>query len=144
MTDASDPTTTHAAWGAGAPRLVFNVGEDWDGSPAREFLLVADTTSIGSAETADLRLVGLEGEHARIVHDEDDEYVLQWLAPADADTERIILRTGAKVQLGSWSMFFSRDEGADHGRPFGGRLGGENAHQRPQPDRPDYRGHDKS
>ena len=145
-TPADGPTTTHAAWGSGNPRLVFNVGEDWDGSPAREFPLVDEVTSIGSAEGSTLQLVGLDPEHATIVHEEDDEYVLH-LAGADGtvpvlaevdSAERDVLRSGAKVQLGSWSMFFSREESADHGRPHGGRAGGELAHQPSQPERPDY------
>ena len=141
------PATTHAAWGAGDPRLVFNVGEDWDGSPAREFALTADETTIGSADGADLQLAGLDPEHARIVHEPDDEYVLYSFGdaglgaadhPGGAASDRQVLRTGAKVELGTWSMFFTRDEDADHGRPHGGRVGGELAHQQPQPDRPDY------
>lgn len=145
--DTERPTTTHAEWGAGNPRLVFNVGEDYDGSPAREFALVDDVTVIGSAGGTQLRLDGLDPEHARIVHQEDDEYVLIPFGDAalgsDGDAtnpeiERHVLRSGAKVQLGSWSMFFSRDEHADHGRPYGGRVGGELAHQKGQPERPDY------
>jgi hypothetical protein len=145
-TPPENPTTTHSAWGAGHPRLVFNVGEDWDGSPAREFPLVDDVTGIGSSESSALQLPGLDPEHATIVHEEDDEYVLHLLSAAEptpvlsdgAVAERNVLRTGAKVELGSWSMFFSRDESADHGRPHGGRAGGELAHQPSQPERPDY------
>src|ERR1700712_1276201 len=133
MSDSDDagPTTTHAEWGAGHPRLVFNVGEDWDGSPAREFPLVKPETTVGSSDTSDLQLTGLEPEHARIVHEDDDEYVLYHLGVAELGSEpdtahatspRHVLRTGAKVQVGPWSMFFSRDERADHGRPFGGRV----------------------
>ena len=146
--DADRPTTTHAAWGAGNPRLVFNVGEDWDGSPAREFPLVDEVTTIGASDGSTLQLAGLDPEAATIVHEDDDEYVLHVVGAAepvstltlgDAGTpERNVLRTGAKVELGSWSMFFSRDESADHGRPHGGRAGGELSHQPPQPERPDY------
>ena len=144
--DADRPTTTHAAWGAGNPRLVFNVGEDWDGSPAREFLLVDEVTTIGASETSSLQLAGIDPESARIVHEDDDEYVLHLVGTGgtpptltdDGVPERNVLRTGAKVELGSWSMFFTRDENADHGRPHGGRAGGELAHQPPQPERPDY------
>ena len=144
--DAERPTTTHAAWGAGNPRLVFNVGEDWDGSPAREFPLVDDVTTIGASDGSTLQLAGLDPEQATIVHEEDDEYVLHLVGapeptPALSDAgipERNVLRTGAKVELGSWSMFFSRDENADHGRPHGGRAGGELARQPSQPQRPDY------
>ena len=32
-------------------------------------------------------------------------------------------------------MSFYREEYADHGRPYGGRVGGEIGHQRPQPPR---------
>ena len=32
-------------------------------------------------------------------------------------------------------MSFYREEYADHGRPYGGRAGGEIGHQRPQPAR---------
>ena len=32
-------------------------------------------------------------------------------------------------------MSFYREEYADHGRPYGGRIGGEIGHQRPQPAR---------
>jgi hypothetical protein len=148
--DGERPTTTHAEWGAGNPRLVFNVGEEYDGSPAREFALVDDVVIVGSAESAQLRLEGLEPEHARIVHEDDDEYVLDPLGDVavgsegqadDPAPERHVLRSGAKVQLGSWSMFFTRDESADHGRPHGGRVGGELAHQKSQPERPDYAEH---
>jgi hypothetical protein len=45
------------------------------------------------------------------------------------------LRTGALITLGPWRLAFFREEFADHGRPFGGRMGGEFAVQRPQPAR---------
>ena len=35
----------------------------------------------------------------------------------------------------AWTMTFYREEYADHGRPYGGRIGGELGHQRPQPGR---------
>ena len=40
-----------------------------------------------------------------------------------------------RLQLGDWTMSFYREEYADHGRPYGGRVGGEIGHQRPQPAR---------
>ena len=49
---------------------------------------------------------------------------------------RQILRTGSRVDLGEWTFTFSREEYADHGRPYGGRIGGELGHQRPQPATP--------
>ena len=44
-----------------------------------------------------------------------------------------ILRTGARIELGPWRMGFFREEFADHGRPYGGRVGGELARQKRQP-----------
>jgi hypothetical protein len=49
--------------------------------------------------------------------------------------ERKVLRTGNRVQLGGWTLVYWRAEYADHGRPFGGRIGGELGHQQPQPGR---------
>jgi hypothetical protein len=140
MTD-EHATTTHATPGAGNPKLVFVVGsENWDGSPAREFALVAETTTIGSAPDSDLRLEGLDPLHAEIRHDENDEYVLFAFGAALLSSDRESgdtpggheLRTGSRVELGTWAMTFSREEFADHGRPFGGRQGGEGEHQKRQ------------
>ncbi|MHA7986934.1 FHA domain-containing protein [Rathayibacter sp. CAU 1779] len=133
--------TTHAAWGAGEPRLLVS-GND------RRFVfdLDSDSIRIGSAADCDLRLEGLEAVHARIRHDDNDEYLLSVfgagetpLLPeaSDADDETI-LRTGARFTLGGWSFVFQREEYADHGRPYGGREGGEGDVQLPQPPRPDY------
>lgn len=141
----SQVTTTHYLPGSGRPRLIFTVSSaTWDGRAPREFNLLPDVTVIGSAESADLALPGLDAVHARIVHDERDEYVLYvtgdephtqpTLFDAPPGTGRI-LRTGALISLGSWRFAFFREEFADHGRPFGGRVGGELAVQRRQPER---------
>ena len=42
---------------------------------------------------------------------------------------------GYALALSQWP---SEDEYADHGRPWGGREGGELSDQPPQPQRPDY------
>jgi hypothetical protein len=42
--------------------------------------------------------------------------------------------------MGPWTFVYARDEYADHGRPYGGREGGEGTHQPRQPERPDYTG----
>ena len=140
MTD-QHPTTTHAAFGAGDPKLIFVVGSDnWDGEPAREFPLTSDIIRIGSAPEMDLQLDGLDPSHAEIRHNEDDEYVLVVFGDAELSSEHEsgdvegghVLRTGARVELGAWAMSFSREEFADHGRPYGGRQGGEGAHQQRQ------------
>jgi hypothetical protein len=138
-------TTTHYLPGSGRPRLIFAVASaTWDGRAPREFNLLPETTVIGSSETADLVLPGLDPVHARIVHDDRDEYVL-YVTGTEPPSETAlldarpndgrILRTGALIALGTWRLAFFREEFADHGRPFGGRAGGELAVQRPQPER---------
>ncbi|TFB98790.1 hypothetical protein E3O42_14880 [Cryobacterium adonitolivorans] len=135
-------TTTHYAPGAGRPRLIFVVGsENWNGQPPREFNLLPGVTRIGSGDDADLRLDGLDDLHAEIRHDENDEYLLVAHGPVgggartDAPSPGLILRTGARLEMGRWRMGFFREEYADHGRPHGGRLGGELSVQKPQPSR---------
>ena len=141
--------STHAQSGAGRPRLVFEVDSgQWDGEAAREFDLLMTTTRIGSGADTDLRLDGLDTLHAEIRHDERDEYVLYVFGEAELSSELTspdedaidddgrILRTGSKVQLGEWAMSFFREEFSDHGRPFGGREGGEGATQLDQSGEP--------
>lgn len=137
-------TTTHYAPGAGRPRLIFVIGsENWHGQMPREFDLLPTVTTIGSAPTADLRLDGLRLQHAEIRHDENDEYILYPLGPVGGTVRPgsvpgqpgTVLRTGARIEMGPWRMAFFREEYADHGRPFGGRAGGELAYQKPQPSR---------
>ncbi len=132
-------TTTHYTPGSGRPRLIFVVGsENWNGQRPREFDLLPTVTRIGSGESADLQLAGLLDSHAEIVHDADDEYVYYPSGRAGATTSSgrktggQILRTGARIELGPWRMAFFREEFADHGRPYGGRVGGELAHQKRQ------------
>ena len=129
-------TTTHYLHGSGRPRLIFvQNSESWNGQVPREFELVGERTSIGSGEDAMLRLDGLDDLHAEVIHTEDDEYVL---VPRGVITgsvngkEESILRTGARIKLGEWALAFFREEYADHGRPYGGRNGGELSYQRPQ------------
>ncbi|TFD73066.1 FHA domain-containing protein [Cryobacterium fucosi] len=140
-------TTTHYTPGAGRPRLVFVVGsENWNGQAPREFDLQPGVTTIGSGPDSDLRLDGLQSLHAEIRHDRNDEYVLFPIGPVAGGTKQEIregrphgggqiLRTGARIEMGPWRMAFFREEYADHGRPFGGRLGGELSYQKPQPAR---------
>lgn len=134
-------STTHAQRGEGRPRLIFVVGSQyWDGRMPREFDLKDGTTTIGSGPDADLQLAGLDPIHAEIRHDERDEYRFVAIGEAGGIPQPEggqILRTGARMELGEWKLAFFREEFADHGRPFGGRLGGELARQRPQRDRRD-------
>ncbi len=138
-------TTTHYIPGSGRPRLIFSVGSgDWYASRPREFDLLPGVTTIGSSPEADLRLDGLEPFHAEVRHNEDDEYVLYSFAPTGGGRPNLphssddarILRTGSRIEIGTWRLAYYREEFADHGRPFGGRVGGEYAFQRQQPVRP--------
>lgn len=138
------PTTTHAEFGAGNPRLRITREDD-----RTEFRLNDDLVRIGSAAGNELVLGDTDPVHATIAHDERDEYVLTLHGEGEmnavAETsgthggERTeTLRTGARFTAGPWTLVFARDEFADHGRPFGGRLGGEYSDQPTQPPRPDY------
>lgn len=138
-----DPLTTHAEWGAGNPRLLVSR----EGGDRFVFDLTADEVTIGSSAGNTLVLEGAEPVHATIVHDDRDEYVLTMHAPGlmnaakdpDATGARTeVLRTGARFTVGQWMLVYTRAEFADHGRPYGGREGGEFSDQPPQPERPEY------
>lgn len=131
-------TTTHYTRGGGRPRLIFvQDSASWNGQVPREFSLVADRVRIGSDDSVELQLPGLDGVHAEIVHNDLDEYVLVRhgkVSGSFGPGSSSVLRTGARIQMGQWCLAFFREEFADHGRPFGGRSGGEFAYQRPQRD----------
>lgn len=131
-------TTTHNSRGSGRPRLIFvRNSQQWEGQVPREFNLSGDRITIGSGPEVDLQLPGLEDFHAEIVHDDRDEYVLVQHGVVTGSVgpgREAILRTGARIQMGQWCLAYFREEFADHGRPFGGRNGGELAYQRPQVD----------
>lgn len=129
-------TTTHAQRGAGRPRLIMS-RTDYPGAGPLEFNLVSDRTLIGSDESSDLLLSGLEPLHAEILHDEFDEYVIVRHGSIGGSRSAepgapVTLRTGSRIDLGVWRVVFLREEYADHGRPYGGRQGGEYAYQKPQ------------
>ncbi len=134
-------STTHDPARGGEPRLVLGKERYWDGERQPVFWLGDHTTSIGSGAACDVRLDGLAELHAVVRHDEDDEFVIE---PVEGSV-RVhggfvagprILRTGARVELGDHVLAFFREEHADHGRPHGGRIGGELGRQQPQPPRP--------
>lgn len=132
--------TTHDPLGGGGPRLVFSVGQaPVVGVTRRVFYLKQGTSTIGSDPSCDLVLSDLEPHHAEVVRQrEGDEYVV--VATSAAGLTRVngepadgqLLRTGSRIQLGQRSMAYSREEFADHGRPHGGRAGGEFSRQKPQ------------
>lgn len=143
---AGSPGTTHAGWGEGNPHLIVS-GE------AERFTvaLTVTNTRIGSAPDNEIVLAGTDPIHAIVEHDDRDEYVLTLVGegemnanPESAATapgdHSETLRTGAQFTAGPWRLVFGRAEFADHGRPFGGRQGGELSDQEPQPSRPDYTG----
>lgn len=135
-------STTHDPRRGGNPRLVVTVGNKrLPDSGMLIHPLRQDVTVIGSSPDCDIRLSGLAPIHAVVEHDDQDELVLHDRA-RDRSTrvngvpvERRVLRTGARIELGDWILAYRRAEYADHGRPFGGRVGGELGHQKPQPGR---------
>lgn len=131
-------TTTHYADGGGRPRLIFVQDSDsWDGKAPKALNITSDSVVIGSAPECELVLPGLEPIHARITRNDLDEHVLEAVGRVGGSAglkpgDRYVLRSGARMELGGWRLVFYREEYADHGRPFGGRNGGELAVQRPQ------------
>lgn len=138
-------TTTHDPLGGGSPRLVHYPAPPETGGARHVLALRRGTTRIGSGEHDDLRLDGLRPGHVEIRRNpSSDEYEVVPVAGAVTTvagaevTSPVILRTGAVVRAGGRSFTYARDEYADHGRPHGGREGGEFSRQRPQPPRPRY------
>ena len=137
-------TTTHTPHGAGSARLVLKKSDMWEGERQPVYFLNRPLTTIGSGQDCDVVLPGIAQLHAVVTHDESDEFLLDTCGPetrvhgAVVETSQI-LRTGARIDIGPHSLSFFREEYADHGRPFGGREGGEFGHQRAQPPRPSVR-----
>ncbi|GAA5226535.1 FHA domain-containing protein [Paeniglutamicibacter antarcticus] len=132
------PTTTHYTRGSGAPRLIYvKDSESWNGKAPKVFAIPDEGLDIGSAESPGLVLPGLDPIHAKVVHNELDEYVLVAVGRVGGSAglkpgSEYTLRSGARVELGDWRILFYREEYADHGRPYGGRNGGELSFQKPQ------------
>lgn len=130
-------TTTHDPLGGGSPRLFFAAASR-PGQATRVFYLKPGTT-IGSGDSCDLQLPGLDELQAEVRRNNEDEYLL---VPRGSATPTVVngrpvitealMRTGTRLQLGRWTMSYFRAEDADHGRPYGGRIGGELGYQRPQ------------
>ena len=130
--------TTHDPARGGQARLVHARGPV-DRSTWQPNYWLRDQMTVGSSPTCDIVLIGLAPLHARISHDEHDEWVVHAVDGVvrvhGAPVVTSILRTGTRVELGAHTLTYAREEFADHGRPFGGRIGGELGHQLPQPPR---------
>jgi hypothetical protein len=136
-------TTTHDPGRGGLPRLVELPDPAVTRSTHPVHWLQEERTTIGSDPGCDIVLPGLAPVHAEVVHDDEDEFVVHALDDAEVRVHgrrvgSAILRTSTRVELGSGPrrpLAFVREEYADHGRPHGGRIGGELGRQRPQPPR---------
>lgn len=143
--------TTHDPGRGGRPRLVFVLGSTpvlgrADAPDLRDVELNPVGTSIGSGDTCGLRLPKIDVLQATIARDDADEYIFSvksTTVPSSVNgqvLDRHRLRTGDRIEMGPWTLTFVRDENADHGRPHGGRAGGEGEHQRAQPPRSEVSG----
>lgn len=135
-------TTTRDPRHGGDPRLVVAPApHPMPGDRQEVFALRGDVTTIGSDASCDVRLAGLDPFEAEVRHDAEDEFVLVRLGRSGtvrvngAPVDTALLRTASRLNIGDWTLSFFREEYADHGRPYGGRQGGEIGHQRRQPPR---------
>lgn len=134
-------TTTHDPHRGGGPRLVEIALPEVTVSDFPVHWLQQPVTTIGSDPSCDIVLSGLEAVHAEVRHNDEDEFVVLAregvVRVHGARVDQQLLRTSARIELGARALTFVRDEWADHGRPHGGRIGGELGRQRPQPPRRD-------
>ncbi|WP_457205382.1 FHA domain-containing protein [Nocardioides sp. P5_C9_2] len=136
-------TTTHDPGRGGLPRLVEVPGDGITRTGHPVHWLQDDRTTIGSDPGCDIVLPGLAPVHAEVVHDDADEFVVTAVGDAELRVHgrRVatsLLRTSSRIELGPGPrriLAFVREEYADHGRPHGGRIGGELGRQQPQPPR---------
>ena len=137
------PTTTHDPAHGGYPRLVLASGPGRASDDLRRVVFpLGDRATVGSDPGCDIVLPGLAPQQAELVRTDDDELVLRPVRPgADVRVHgavvlhQALLRTGTRIDLGGWTLVYAREEYADHGRPYGGRIGGELGRQQPQPPR---------
>ncbi len=138
-------TTTHDPARGGQAHLVHASGPLPPGTWQPNYWLREGMT-IGSDDACDVTLPGLSPVHARLSHDDADEWVVHAVEGVTrvhgAPVVSQILRTGSRVEMGAHTFTYSREEFADHGRPFGGRIGGELGRQVPQPPRQAMQGGD--
>lgn len=134
-------TTTHQH--GGSPRLVVfatPTRQTQDTVGRVHWLQDTAVTTIGSDPGCDIVLDGLSPHHLEVHHNDQDEYVVHASPEAQVRVhggvvQEQVLRSSSRVEVGGWSLVYARDEHADHGRPYGGRIGGELGRQRSQPPR---------
>ena len=141
------PTTTHDPDRGGYPRLVLAPGAHPGPEAVRTVFHLSDRVLVGSHPACDVVLDGLLPRHAEVVRTEEDEFLVRPLEGArDVRVHgavvltEALLRTGTRVDVGPWTLTYAREEYADHGRPYAGRIGGELGHQKPQPPREQLQG----
>lgn len=137
-------TTTHDPHGGGHPRLYLtDTRLPQMARRVQWFRLAPGLTRIGSGDDVDLQLAGTDALQALVERTPEDEYVLLTQGRDvrsyvnGRELPEQLLRTGSRIEMGPWRLTYVRDEHADHGRPYGGRVGGELGYQRPQ-DTPVY------
>ncbi len=141
------PTTTHDPDHGGYPRLVLAPDPHPGPETVRTVFHLSDRLVVGSHPSSDIVLDGLLPQHAEIVRTADDEFFVRPLRPGTdvrvhgaVVLHEALLRTGTRVEVGPWTLTYAREEYADHGRPYAGRIGGELGRQRPQPPREQLQG----
>lgn len=133
-------TTTHDPLRGGAPCLV-EVPTDgvWVAEVAMHWLNRESVTTIGSSSDSDVQLPGLQLNHAEVEHTADDDFIIHAREGEVRVHGELVqsarLSNSARISVGESVLTFQREEYADHGRPYGGRVGGEAGRQRAQPPR---------
>ena len=133
-------STTHDPAGGRRARGFTSRPADSAGARLKVFYLRARDLRRGPRGRRSAAAWGGSRIQAMIRRDARDEYVIEPEPdglPIRVHGSRILrptqLRTGARIEMGPWTMVYFRAEYADHGRPYGGRQGGEIDQQQWQP-----------
>lgn len=132
---------TEASPGAGRPRLVLSMGDGVTaGTPEAEgdtsgaqFPVDTDRVTIGSGDDQNIKLDGLDARHAVIERlPEQDEYVIRPVSAKGVTVNGqpvsdLGLHHGDRLEIGSTTLVFQRDEESDHVRTNNSRQGGQYA-----------------
>ena len=110
----------------GHPRLIFALGGEALELPEDDrlirdgFELRRDVSTIGSAPSADLRLEGVAALQARVVREAGELIFVNVSTTSPsrvngAESARVLLRTGDRIEMGQHVLSYFREEFADHG-----------------------------